>query len=44
MNFSRAYGGIFSGITLLLLWAAAAGAAFGQPASDLYRITDGVSG
>jgi hypothetical protein len=44
MNFCRAYCRISSGGTLLFLWVAAAGAAFGQFASDLYRITDGVSG
>jgi hypothetical protein len=39
---SRADCGILSGITRLFLWAAAAGAAFGQSPSDLYRITDGL--
>jgi hypothetical protein len=44
MSFSRAFCETFSGIAAPLLWAAAAGAAFGQSASDLYRITDGVTG
>src|SRR6187401_2587079 len=44
MNFFRALCRIISGVARLVMWAAAAGVAFGQSASDLYRISDGVSG